>query len=255
VLPLLNETLGRTDENKKFINVTDGGHFENLALYEMVLRRCKFIVLSDGAADDGFKFGEIANAIQKCKVDLGVDIQFVGSMNIRPRSTDKANEKLTKSRFAIARIKYPERYVQEKKDPRTGKTTRTEMNRTGWLLYTRPTYYENEPRDIMNYAESNLKFPHQSTGDQMYDEKQFEAYRGLGFLTMSEIQKIFVATAKGDPDDEVDDSLEDLFAEEDDLRQTVFGFFGLDGWDSYQSRKKKVKKIPDQTDMLWPVKA
>lgn len=255
VLPLLNETLGRTDENKKFINVTDGGHFENLALYEMVLRRCKFIVLSDGAADDGFKFGEIANAIQKCKVDLGVDIQFVGSMNIRPRSTDKANEKLTKSRFAIARIKYPERYVQEKKNPRTGKTTRIEMNRTGWLLYTRPTYYENEPRDIMNYAESNLKFPHQSTGDQMYDEKQFEAYRGLGFLTMSEIQKIFVATAKGDPDDEVDDSLEDLFAEDDDLRQTVFGFFGLDGWDSYQSRKKKVKKIPDQTDMLWPVKA
>jgi hypothetical protein len=72
---------------------------------------------------------------------------------------------------------------------------------------------------------------------------------------MSEIQKIFVATAKGDPDDEVDDSLEDLFAEDDDLRQTVFGFFGLDGWDSYQSRKKKVKKIPDQTDMLWPVKA
>ena len=54
--------------------VTDGGHFENLALYEMILRRCKYIVLSDGAADESFKFGEIANAIQKCKVDLGVDI-------------------------------------------------------------------------------------------------------------------------------------------------------------------------------------
>jgi hypothetical protein len=254
MLPLLNETLGRTDENKRYINVTDGGHFENLALYEMVLRRCKFIVLSDGAADDGFKFGEIANAIQKCKVDLGVDIQFVGSMNIRPRSGVKENEKLTKSRFAIARIRYPEKYMEEKKDRRTGKKTTSEVNRTGWLLYTRPTYYENEPRDIMNYAESNLKFPHQSTGDQMYDEKQFEAYRGLGFLTMGEIQKIFIATAKGDPDDEVDDSLEDLFAEDDDLRQTVFGFFGVDGWDSYQSRKKKVRKIPDQTDMLWPVK-
>ncbi|MEO8042661.1 MAG: patatin-like phospholipase family protein, partial [Acidobacteriota bacterium] len=240
MLPLLNETLGWTDENKRYINVTDGGHFENLALYEMVLRRCKFIVLSDGAADDGFKFGEIANAIQKCKVDLGVDIQFVGSMNIRPRSIDKENEKLTKSRFTIARIKYPETYLEEKKDSRTGKTIKVEKNRIGWLLYTRPTYYENEPRDIMNYAESNLKFPHQSTGDQMYDEKQFEAYRGLGFLTMSEIEKIFVATAQGDPDDEVDDSLEDLFADEDELRETVFGFFGLGGWDSYQSRKKKV---------------
>ncbi len=254
ILPLLNETLGQTDENKRYINVTDGGHFENLALYEMVLRRCKFIVLSDGAADDGFKFGEIANAIQKCKVDLGVDIQFVGSMNIRPRSIDKESEKITKSRFAIARIKYPEMYFAETKDGQTGRITREQKNRMGWLLYTRPTYYETEPRDIMNYAESNLKFPHQSTGDQMYDEKQFEAYRGLGFLTMSEIQNIFVATAKGDPDDEVDDSLEDLFAEETELRQTVFKFFGLGAWDVYLSRKKKVRKVADNTEMLWRTK-
>jgi hypothetical protein len=243
MLPLLNETLGRTDENKRFINVTDGGHFENLALYEMVLRRCKFIVLSDGAADEGFKFGEIANAIQKCKVDLGVDIEFVGSMNIRARSTEKESKKkkIPKSRFALARIVYPETYLEEKTDKDTGHTSREQKNRIGWLLYTRPTYYAREPRDIINYAESNQNFPHQSTGDQMYDEKQFEAYRGLGFLTMNEVRNIFMATSKGDPKNEVDDDLEALFAKEKDLRDTVFDFFDLGSPDSFKPRTKPTR--------------
>ena len=76
VLPLINETLGRTDLSRKYLNVSDGGHFENLALYEMVLRRCRFILVSDAAADKEFKFSEISNAIQKCYVDLGVTIKF-----------------------------------------------------------------------------------------------------------------------------------------------------------------------------------
>jgi hypothetical protein len=224
VLPLLNETLGRTDMQKKFLNVTDGGHFENLALYEMILRRCRLIVLSDGAADADFKFGEIANAIQKCKVDLGVDIKFLGSMNIRARKTREEGE-IKRSRFAIAEIVYPERDARNKRV-------------RGWLIYTRPTFYgTSEPRDIVTYADSNERFPHQSTGDQMYDEKQFEAYRGLGFLTMTEIQKVFLATANGDPNDEVDDELEDLFRRDADLRDTVFGFFGLGDSRTYVPRK------------------
>jgi hypothetical protein len=230
VLPLINETFGRTDENKRFLMVTDGGHFENLALYEMVLRRCKLIVLSDGAADAEFKFGEIANAIQKCKVDLGVDISFVGSMNIRGRYSEEESE-LKRSRFALAKITYP-----EKKPDNT--------NYVGWLLYTRPTYYKNEPRDIMNYAESNDQFPHQSTGDQMYDEKQFEAYRGLGFLTMMETRKIFAATAIGDPLDEVDDDLEICFEKDKDMRDTLFGFFGAGDPDTYRPRSKRPMTQP-----------
>jgi hypothetical protein len=130
-------------------------------------------VLSDGAADFEFKFGEIANAIQKCKVDLGVDIKLLGTMGILARNSTDTEARRT--RLAIAKITYPEK-------DKNGKNYR------GWLLYTRPTYYaKDEPRDVRYYAESNVKFPHQSTGDQMYDEKQFEAYRSLGFLTMEEI--------------------------------------------------------------------
>lgn len=236
VLPLINETFGRTDENKRFLMVTDGGHFENLALYEMILRRCRLIILSDGAADFDFKFGEIANAIQKCKVDLGVDITLLGSMNILARGGHE-DPKTRRSRFAIAEITYPERNANGNGYLK------------GWLLYTRPTYYKNEPRDIMNYADSNPKFPHQSTGDQMYDEKQFEAYRGLGHFTMMEIQRILAATAAGDPDDEVDDDLETLFAEKPDMRKVIFDFFGFSNYKGFTPRGQRPSgKPPWQSD-------
>lgn len=205
ILPLLNETLGRTDETKRFLNVSDGGHFENLALYEMILRRCRLIILSDGAADRAFKFGEIANAIQKCKVDLGVDIRFLGAMNIVARSI-KEDPAVKRSRFAIAEITYPE----NRKDK-------------GYLIYTRPAYYRNEPADVRNYAECNDAFPHQSTGDQMYDEKQFEAYRGLGFFTMEEIIKRLRPGSKSA--DLIDEEFDDLLGEKKDLEQTLDWFF------------------------------
>ncbi len=173
VLPLINETFGRTDENKRYLNITDGGHFENLGIYEMVLRRCKLIVVSDAAADENFTYGEISNAIEKCKVDLGVTIKFHGDIEIYARQTAKNFEK-TRQRFAVAEIIYPER------KPDGGR-------QTGYLLYIRPAFYGTEPIEIENYANANKTFPHQSTADQLYDEKQFEAYRALGFFIMEEI--------------------------------------------------------------------
>jgi len=172
VLPLINETFGQTDETKRYLNVTDGGHFENLGIYEMVLRRCKLIVVSDAAADENFTFGEISNAVEKCKVDLGVDIKFNEDIKIYARNI--AKDFADRQYFAIAEIIYPETNQSDKKDK-------------SYLLYIRPTYYETEPTDIKHYANSNEKFPHQSTADQLYDEKQFEAYRALGFFTMEEI--------------------------------------------------------------------
>ena len=168
VLPLLNETLGRTDEDKRYVNVTDGGHFENLGVYEMIMRRCKFIILSDAAADGNFKFGEISNAIEKCKVDLGVKIVFNDGLKLYPRTSIPDSIKL-RNRYAVADIIYPE------------------GGEKGTLLYLRPTYYGTEPTDVLNYGNANLTFPHQTTADEMYDEKQFEAYRTLGFYTMDRI--------------------------------------------------------------------
>ena len=194
VLPLMNETLGRTDESRRYINLSDGGHFENLAIYEMALRRCRLIVVSDAAADEDFTFGEISNAIQKCEVDLGVSIKFRDGIDIFSRKT-AAEHKDRRKRYAIADIVYPEK--------------RGNKPLTGHLVYLRPACYGTEPVDIVNYANRNAAFPHQSTADQFFDEKQFEAYRSLGFYTMERI----IGTE--DPND-----LDDFF---DTLRSTDKG--------------------------------
>jgi len=173
VLPLISETLGRTDEDKRFINVSDGGHFENLGLYEMVMRRCKLIVLSDAGADQKFAFDDLANAIEKCKVDLGVDIEFDDGIQIEPRKKKKKKNR-PQTRYAIARIKYPR--LPGAKD-----------ETDGLLLYLKPTILGNEPVELRHYADAHAAFPHESTADQLFDEKQFEAYRELGFFTTNGI--------------------------------------------------------------------
>ena len=172
-LPLLNELLGRTDENKRYINLSDGGHFENLGIYEPVLRRCKFIVLSDAAADCDYKFSEISNAIEKCQVDLGVRIVFNDGLQLFSRKDAEEHEGV-RMRFALADIIYPE------KDEKGNHIK-------GTLLYIRPTFYGKEPTNVMHYAADNPTFPHQSTADQQYNENQFEAYRELGFFIMNRL--------------------------------------------------------------------
>ncbi|MEP7076130.1 MAG: patatin-like phospholipase family protein [Acidobacteriota bacterium] len=179
--PLLSETFGRTDEDRRYINVSDGGHFENLGLYEMVMRRSRFIILSDGAADENFDFGDLANAIEQCEVDLGVKIEFDGGIRI-PKRGKLEQDPGSKIRFAVGRIRYPERPdgVGREGD--------------GILIYLKPTLFGNEPVELLHYAHAHPSFPHQSTIDQNFDEKQFEAYRELGHFTMRGILE------KVDPD-------------------------------------------------------
>ena len=76
VLPVLYEAFGLTDDRSDYVYLTDGGHFENLALYEMVLSRCKLIVVSDAAADAKYRFNDLANAVRKIRIDLGMPIDF-----------------------------------------------------------------------------------------------------------------------------------------------------------------------------------
>jgi hypothetical protein len=169
---LINETLGMTDSQHKYVYLSDGAHFENLAFYEMVRRRCHFIIVSDAGADGDFNFDDLGNALRKIRIDLGVPIEFLWDMPIRPRAqtgdlfAQKGKDEDKRKYCALARIKYSEADGKEAKD--------------GLLVYIKPTVYGVEPPDVQNYAKANPDFPHETTGDQMYSESQFESYRALG---------------------------------------------------------------------------
>jgi hypothetical protein len=168
VLPIIQEAFGLTDDTNKYVYLSDGGHFENLALYEMVLRRCHIIVVSDGAQDENYEFGDLGNAVRKIRIDLGVPIKFDSVPIYKTVPENKQGR-----HWAFGKICYSEVDGDKVED--------------GVLIYIKPAVYGREPRDVLQYKKSNKEFPHQSTGDQFFDEPQFESYRMLGSYIMDQI--------------------------------------------------------------------
>ena len=72
--PMLAEAFGFTNEQKRYAYLSDGGHFENLGLYEMVLRRCRCLLVSAAGCDETMEFQDLGNAIRTIRIDPGIDI-------------------------------------------------------------------------------------------------------------------------------------------------------------------------------------
>jgi len=178
VQPIIDEALGLTNDKSPYVYLSDGGHFENLGLYEMVLRRCHFIVISDAGQDPECSFADLGEAVRKIRVDFGIPIEFE-PMTIYPRSaidTLKGADQKGHN-CAIGRIRYSavDADVNGKKAP------------DGIIIYIKPACYGEEPRDIYEYFKRSEAFPHESTADQFFSESQFESYRMLGAYTMGKL--------------------------------------------------------------------
>lgn len=164
---ILVDAFGLTDETKPYVYLSDGGHFENLGLYEMVLRRCRFIVVSDASCDPDYKFEDLGNAIHKIRVDLGIPIEFQDGIHIYPWSNQE--QKNTRKNCAIGTIQY---------------SVMDSTGQDGVLIYIKPAICGDEPVDVLNYSKASHGFPHETTGDQFFNETQFESYRMLGLHTI-----------------------------------------------------------------------
>jgi hypothetical protein len=160
--PLLQEMFGQTTDRNPYVYLSDGGHFENLGLYEMVRRRCRLIVVSDAGCDPTYRFDDLANAIRKVRLDFGVEIDFPGGLDI-------AGPTVCRSRVAVGRIAY---------------STLDSAATDGVLLYLKAALCGDEPVDVANYAAAHPLFPHQPTTNQWFEEAQFESYRRLGVFTV-----------------------------------------------------------------------
>jgi hypothetical protein len=170
---------GNTNDRCPWVYLSDGGHFENLAIYEMVLRRCRYIVVSDGGCDPTFNFEDLGNAIRKIRIDMGVPIE-IDSREMFPRP--KPGDPLRSGSYvATATINY--------------KAVDGPQAQNGILIYVKPSVYKEEglPRDVYNYMQQSPAFPHEPTSDQFFSESQFESYRALGRHVVDVIR------AKGTP--------------------------------------------------------
>jgi hypothetical protein len=166
--PLVSEAFGLTDDANPYVYLSDGGHFENLGLYEMVLRRCRHVVVIDAGQDRDCLFEDLGNAIRKIRIDLGVPIDLHG-VRIRGEAENGRPPRYC----AVGKILYSAVDGDGAQD--------------GTILYLKPTICGGEPADVLHYKALNNAFPHESTGDQWFSESQFESYRMLGAHAIDEI--------------------------------------------------------------------
>jgi hypothetical protein len=159
-----------------YLELTDGGHFDNTGLYELIRRRLSLILLSQAGEDANFAIDDLANAIERARADFGVVIRFTDEeTSLRNMVPGTAGEggfgkrmELSEKGYAIAQIQYPP-------DSPGGR------RHYGTLVILKTVLTENLPPEIYSYKATNSSFPHQSTADQFFGEEQLEAYRELGF--------------------------------------------------------------------------
>lgn len=165
----LLELFGLLSEKLKSVYLTDGGHIENLGVYELLKRRCRVIIVIDAVADQEMAFGSLNTMERYARIDLGVriDLPWQELTNVARKISKTIDEtgdcpKLAGPHCAIGEIEYP-------------------GERRGVLIYIKSSLTGDENDYIFHYKRRYSQFPHETTLDQMFSEEQFEAYRALGF--------------------------------------------------------------------------
>jgi hypothetical protein len=165
----LLELFGRLNERRKSVYLTDGGHIENLGIYELLKRRCGVIIAIDAEADPEMAFGSFNTLVRYARIDLGLEIDLPWQQ-ITDVNRDISNAmddhgdcpKLKGPHCAIGEISYP-------------------SGRKGILIYIKSSLTGDENDYVFHYRKRYSRFPHETTVDQMFSEEQFEAYRALGY--------------------------------------------------------------------------
>lgn len=152
------------NEDSRFLQLSDGGHFENLGLYELVRRKLKLIIVCDGGADPDFTFSELANVMEKVRSDFGALIMLESEHLARlvPKGADTKGATYAEHPYLVTKIIYAD-------------------GSEGRLIYITTTFFKQLSADLYGYRKEHPAFPDEPTTDQFFDEKQFEAYRELGF--------------------------------------------------------------------------
>lgn len=173
-LYLLAEATGQLRSDSSRVYITDGGHIDNIGLYQLLKRRCKLIIVVDAEADAGMNFGAFTDVQRFARIDLGVRI----SLDWRPvrdaalaRDANRTKivppeSDLHLRHFAVGKILYENDPVE------------------GILVYVKASVTGDEPDYVLDYERRYPLFPHESTSDQFFSEEQMEAYRALGFHAM-----------------------------------------------------------------------
>ena len=195
---LVNEFFARFHgPGRRHWYLSDGGHFENTACYELIRRRVPFIICTDSGQDPNYEFSDLANLVRKARTDFGAEIEIVR------RSNDAEKKEPGRALPSLEQIVHPAVLdlfgspddfpaLHEDPEARDGRQPvgsrhallarirYFDTGEVGWLLLVKPSLAGDEPVDVVQYQRTHALFPQEPTSDQYFDEAQWESYRKLG---------------------------------------------------------------------------
>lgn len=177
--------------NRRLWYLTDGGHFENSGAFELLRRRLPIIILSDCGQDPHYTFTDLSNLTLKARIDLSAEIRTFTRAELNWFFSMRADLKDLRDSFGTK---------EDFSEPKEGKRPHALL---AWVFYdgahvsnpeseaarkragsimviVKPALSGDEPMDLQHFSRQFADFPQQSTGDQFFDEAQWESYRKLG---------------------------------------------------------------------------
>ena len=184
---LFREMLGRTSIDDRFLYVTDGGHYDNLGLVELLRRGCTRIYCLDGGGDPSGTYRALGEAVALARSELQVDV----AINPEPIIPDKKTHR-SETDHVRGEIRYR---VSPTGQPLVEAGGGDDPGDQARIVYCRAAVTDDAPWDVLAYQEKTRRFPYHSTFDQLFDDQKFEAYRSLGAHTA---RRAVAAMSKGD---------------------------------------------------------
>lgn len=186
----LGHAMGKQDggynEDRGFVQLSDGGHFENMGLYELIRRRVKLAIVVDGSADREFSFSDMQTTVRRMEDDFGARVKVL--------EPDLPDQVVPNSPQPPC---YPPNAGLAKQGHMLGSITYADGSK-GWLIFMKTTLIEDVSFKVKGYVAQNPDFPDETTADQFFDEVQFEAYRELGYCIAEKMLDGKVNTDKGE---------------------------------------------------------
>ncbi|MBV7255735.1 patatin-like phospholipase family protein [Pacificimonas sp. WHA3] len=195
---LRREMTARFHRNTERVFLSDGGHFDNSGVYELLRRGVGTIVACDHGQDVGGSFGDLENLIRKARVDLGLSINAAAPGEV---------EALFGARTALQFMNATSDWRQNARGGGRQKAlllnayARDPENPGGQILkhaiiWLKPGRYRDMPHDIVAFGKAHPDFPQESTMDQFFGEAQWESYRAVGYALVMAL----LSGRYGDPD-------------------------------------------------------
>jgi hypothetical protein len=160
------EAAGHTSYRSTWINVTDGGHYDNLGMVEALRRNPARMLVLDASGDHANTWSTLGGSMSLARIDADVDI------TLRPETMIDEGAHLDGGEVSRP-------WARGRFQPRTSRSQPAALDDPN-LWVCKLGWWQSAPWDVVAYAKNHSSYPCEPTLQQLYGGSEFEAYRELG---------------------------------------------------------------------------